>query len=334
MSFLDFFSKNVHTKFVKNITGNYDNIDFSMFKTQCYFNNILYSCDRIHKNGRNGLYLHRSDWNTHIEYGFDIDAEDPRMIIFDNTVYIIFNCLSPYPEKFRSMGITAFDFWNPMFLQLENNGNNFNEKNWTPFVKDEKLYFVYNFDPLIIIYYNFNKDGICEIIFKQENCCLPFNTEHTCLRGGSNLLHYKDEYYIGVSHSMIRIKEHHYEYYSHVILLDTEKYELIYVSKPLLFYYDNNEYFKNSYNNFEKINKINNVIIERIQYCISLYLYNDNYYITVHIRDCITFLFEIKFDKLFCFTERNKPINYFQNYTYETIKNINLIQGTVGSVEP
>ena len=46
----------------------------------------------------------------------------------------------------------------------------------------------------------------------------------------------------------------------------------------------------------------------------------DGYYITVNIRGCISFLYEIRFENLFDFLTINKPEGFYENY----IKNLSL----------
>ena len=53
-------------------------------------------------------------------------------------------------------------------------------------------------------------------IFKEDNCNFPINTSNTYLRGGSNLVHYKDGYYIGGCHSRI-LKNREYD---DIIIID------------------------------------------------------------------------------------------------------------------
>ena len=110
-SFLNSYSQDIHTKYISNITGQYENTKFCMFKSQCYLNDITYSCERVCKNGINGLYFKRDDWETYCENGFDIEAEDPRMVIMNEEVYIIFICLSPYKNQNRCIGLTKFNIW-------------------------------------------------------------------------------------------------------------------------------------------------------------------------------------------------------------------------------
>ena len=326
----NFFCQDINTTYVEYITGNHDNIDFSMFKAQCYLNGVFYNCERVCKNGKNGLYFKRDDNEKYIENGFDIEGEDPRIFIVNETVYVIFICISPYENQNRCIGITEFNEWKPIFLQIENVDKNTIEKNWAPFVKNNNLYFVYNYDPLIIIHYDFNKDGLCKIIFKQDNCILPFNTSETFLRGGSNLIHYCDEYYIGGCHS--RIFNNCYEHYTHIILLDTNKWELVYVSKPVMYNYNLKDKLHSwwlSPGSKKELDTINNVLVDKspniIQDPISLYLKDEKYYITINIRDCVSLLYEINFNNLTNFIKREKHIGYYDNFIKNIIINSKII---------
>ena len=321
-SFLNKYSQDIHTKYIDNITTNHSNVNFSMFKSQVYLNDICYSCERINRDGKNGLYFSKNGWSR--ENAFDIEGEDPRMFILNEEVYVIFICLSPYENQNRCIGITKFNDWNPIFLQIENIEKNQMEKNWAPFVKDDKLFFVYNYDPLIILYYDFNPEGKCQVIFTQDNCNLPINTSNTYLRGGSNLIHYKDGYYIGGCHS--RIYKDCFEHYTHIILLDTNNWKLVYVSKPVMYLCEIKEELNSwwlSPGSTKKVDIMNNIIVDKtpniIQDPISIYEKDGKYFITINIRDCITLLYEISFTNLFDFIKTDKQIGYYDNYVKESI---------------
>ena len=317
-SFLNNYSQDIHTKYIDNITGkHYSN--FCMFKAECYMDNIKYNCERVNIDNRNGLYCTRSDWIHSKQYAFDIEGEDPRIFIINNQVYIIFICLSPYKGQTRCIGISLFNDWCPIFLQIENMKHNLIEKNWAPFVKDNKLFFVYNYDPLIIIHYDFNIHGICNIVYKQSNIILPIDTSKTFLRGGSNLIKYKDNYFIGCCHS--RIHKTCHQHYTHVILLDALNWKIIYISKPVMYHYSLNDKlnaWNNKYSSLKEIDKIHNILNDRtphiIQDPISLYLNEDKYFITINVRDCISLLYEIQFKNLLDLKENDiKKIGYYDN---------------------
>ena len=352
-SYLNRFSQDIHTKYISNVTGTYEDVSFCMFKAQCVLHGLTYTCERIFKNKKNGLYftslnnsirtadefspklpvtelygaprrvgdsnLHwykRDDWETHKEFGFTIEGEDPRIFILNEEVYVIFICISPYESQKRCIGITKFEEWKPAFLQVENMKRNAIEKNWAPFVKENKLYFVYNYDPLVILHYDLNPQGLCRVVFTQNNIHLPINTANTYLRGGSNLIHYKDGYYIGGCHS--RIFKKCYEHYTHIILLNTNTWRLEYVSKPVMYFYDTREPLNSwalSPGSTKQLDVYYNILIDKspniIQDPISLYENDGKYYITINVRDCLSLLYEISFADLFHFTKKDKLIGYY-----------------------
>ena len=324
-SFLNNYSQDIHTNYIRNITGNHES-GFCMFKSECYLNNIKYNCERVYKNNKNGLFFTRSDWDKPVEKCFEIEGEDPRIFILKDTVYVIFICLSPYTEQQRCIGIMKFNDSQPIFLQVENMQKNSIEKNWAPFIKNDELYFVYNYDPLVIIKYDLNKDGVCNIVYKQNDIYLPLNTSSTHLRGGSNLIHYKDEYYIGGCHS--RIYKDCFQHYTHIVLLDTKLWKLVYVSKPVMYYYPLNEKLNawNINNTSKELDKNYNILNDKsphiIQDPISLYVNGGKYYISINVRDCVSLLYEIHFDKLLEFKEDGK-VGYWDTKTKYYSENVN-----------
>jgi hypothetical protein len=328
-SFLNNYSQDIHTTYIDNITGKHSS-NFCMFNAECYLDKIKYSCERVNINNKNGLYFMKSGWDSPRQHAFDIEGEDPRIFIINNQVYIIFICLSPYIGQNRCIGITPFEQWQPIFLQIENMKHNLIEKNWAPFVKDNKLYFVYNYDPLVIIQYDFNPSGICNVVYKQDNVSLPIDTSTTFLRGGSNLIKYKDDYYIGGCHS--RIHKKCYQHYTNIILLDTNNWKLIYLSKPVMYYYSMNVNLNAWHVNYRPsvkyIDKIHNILNDTtpniIQDPISLYMKDNKYYITINVRDCVSLLYEIQFNKLLDLKEDDiKSIGYWDLKTKCYSDNVN-----------
>jgi hypothetical protein len=69
-----------------------------------------------------------------------------------------------------------------------------------------------------------------------------------------------------------------------------------------------------------------NILVDRtpniIQDPVSLYIKDNKYYLTINVRDCVTFLYEIEFANLFDFIKTNKHIGYFDNYVKEMIISI------------
>jgi len=307
-SFINSYCQDIHTKYISNITTAHDdvNVNYSMFKSQCYLNGMTYSCERVNKGKSNGLCFKKTDCSGNVLYEFEcaynIGGEDPRMVILNNHVYVIFTCESNEPIMNRGIAITRFETYNPVLLKLRNSEMmNRVEKNWAPLVKDDTLYFVYNFDPLIVIKYDFNAHGYCDIVTIQNNIDMPIDVNTKYLRGGSNFIHLKDNYYIGGCHSRV-----HYNgifYNTHMVILDTASWKVVYLSKPVMYYYNNN-------NNNLKLQTISNTTVlhhkstllnmssdlHNIQAPCSLYKKNDKVFITVDINCHITLLYELIID--------------------------------------
>jgi hypothetical protein len=318
---LSVYSNDIKTKYISDITGLHNsNVAFSMFKSQCYLNGITYGCERINRNGKNGLWLTKESMNKdvvcNIEFGLDIEAEDPRLFIFKGDVYIVFICISPYSDQNRGIGITKFEEWNPSFLRIRNMKNNYVEKNWSPFVKDDVLFFVYNYDPLVIITYDFNRDGICDVVFKQNEVELPIDTSKKYLRGGSNLIHYKDQYYVGACHSRA-VDNVPIVYNTHIILLDTISWNIRYLSKPVAYICDDANCNLTKIPGTHILRYCSDIPISKCLFIInspcSIYEKDGRFFITVNINDKITLLFELQNDI---------SIDYNNSYSIGELENL------------
>jgi len=317
------FQENIHTKYIEDITNKHEinGLNCAMFKSIWYPENIsnkenYYYAERLYINGKNGLKLGRKNSDDYRLVGFDIEAEDPRLVFFNNKLYIVFICISVYPQLYRGIGISEFDHWNPVYLRVRNMPFNLIEKNWAPFIKDDELYFVYSYDPLMIIKYDLNLEGFCDIVFLQKGVVLPIDTSlPAILRGGSNLIHYKDNYYIGGCHSRLCYKDR-FNYFTHIILLNVENWEIVYVSKPIMYKYDGIE-----------LQHIGGVLYHitnpLIQSPVSINRKSDNiFYLTVNVCDFKTLLYEIEVDILPESFQAWENIGDIQHKTYNEMSNI------------
>ena len=316
--FLNYFEPNISTKYIDNITQNSDipDLQFTMFKSLCYpdtnNNNNVYSCERLRNSkGDDGLIFKYK--NISKRFGFDIGSEDPRLISIKGKVYVIFTCVFHYQHLNRGIAITNFEEFNPVFLKIRNDHFNSIEKNWAPFVKNDELYFVYNYDPLIILKYDFNSDGFCDVIFKQNNIELPINTnEPNHLRGGCNLIHYKDDLYIGGCHTRIlgnhtRLLKDYSQifdnramfYYTHIVLLNVKDWSIVYLSKPIMYNYPQNDLGKlRGTNILYNITKLPYHLdgLWNIQFPCSINKIMDKFVLSTDINCQMTLLFELDVD--------------------------------------
>ena len=302
------FDSDIHTRYVEDITERHPAKMFSMFKSEIYHEKVLYSCERICVRNVNGLICRKSNRERPELVGFDIKAEDPRLVVCNDKVYIVFNRSRGSSLFPRCMAISLFDEWNPITLEIKNTTSSVrqkNEKNWSPFVKNNTLHFVYTFDPLVILTYDFNTKGECIVIHGPEGT-FP-NTENAYLRGGSNLIPYKDDYYIGACHSRVQ-GELMWAYHTHIIIMDMSCFRIVHMSKPVAFRHetqgtfiaqgpcDRNERYRIKFIR-EMIFPLGRIPISEEDHIImspcSMYMMDGKIYMTVNIQDSITLRYEI-----------------------------------------
>ena len=261
---------------------NHQNNIYAFYKSICIKDNLEYYCERVNIDGKNGL-LKSNNFNDNIELcGFDLQAEDPKLCLINNKIFIIFNILNTETWG-RTICISDYENFYPIRLSIKDEKINNIEKNWTPFVKDNKLFFIYSYDPLIVLSYDFNSEGVCNIIYKENNVTIPFDFKY--IRGSSNLIQLCDEYYIGFVHSTIftnrlNIGGYKYPYYfPFLILLDTQKWKIVYLSNPLL---DANVYNENDWHCVNYPTSIN-------------YIQGDEYIVTFNINQNNALKYKLNF---------------------------------------
>lgn len=111
--------------------------------------------------------------------GWDSGPEDARVFEFRSEVWVIFNMLRE--DAGRQMHLfnvtkalkTPLEITSPIMLKLSGIPIRPVEKNWTPFVFENKLYFIYLFVPLVLLEYvditDENKEATCQCIYIEPN---------------------------------------------------------------------------------------------------------------------------------------------------------------------
>jgi hypothetical protein len=219
---------------------------YTVLKSMCLKDGIEYYSERINIDGQNCLLQTIKGRDDLCLHGMGSQAEDPRLVLYHDQIYAMINIVNPHKENNRLMCITPYNEFKPVVLKIKDVPINGIEKNWTPLVKDDQLYLIYTFDPLVVIRYDFNPEGLCELVFAQSGVTFPLTT-YRYLRGGSNMLPLGDrrEVYFGLCHSRIEadyqnIGGYPYPYYlPHLIVIDTNNgWKVVYLSKPLRFAYN------------------------------------------------------------------------------------------------
>jgi hypothetical protein len=119
------------------------------------------------------------------------------------------------------------------------------------------------------------------------------------LRGGTNLIPYNynntnNRYYIGGCHSRVHKNGIHYN--THIVLLDTSEWRIVYLSKKVMYLFPENYLNKITNTNIlnhESILPYHSNNLHKIQAPCSIYEKNNKYYITIDINCHITLLYEI-----------------------------------------
>lgn len=109
--------------------------------------------------------------------GYEVLAEDPRLVVLNNSVYVVF-------ITYGGINLTPFDRFQPVPLRRHRPRGR--EKNWAPFVYQDKIHFVYSYDPLMVLAYDLNPHGDLTTVYHDPSVGpngLPDVTESTKLRG-------------------------------------------------------------------------------------------------------------------------------------------------------
>lgn len=131
---------------------------------------------------------------------------DPVCFVFRSKTYILSNGISKGKERTKTMNLICLESRTEHELNIENvdmRKTRMNRK-WVPYVKDEKLYFIYSYDELCILEYI--DKGRC--IVKKGN---PYNNNQIGeYVGNTGLVGYRGEY-LGIVKSKTGIKGIRYD---------------------------------------------------------------------------------------------------------------------------
>lgn len=159
-----------------------------------------------------------------------LGPEDPRIVVNENNeLFFSFNMIDV--DKRRK--IWLYDISTNYQAPISTRQKQFSkvEKNWSPFIKNNKLYFVYSYKPLKILFCPTGKSE-CEFTSSFQD-----NYQISDLRGGTQLIRFRDtDYFVGIARTKISCSKCQRFYRPHLIVLSTasERFHLVYISEPLL----------------------------------------------------------------------------------------------------
>lgn len=168
--------------------------------------------------------------------------EDPRSIIFNQQLLLL--CNNPDEKNCKNKMYILFIDINKEFINASDKSflkpvkilplhySTFSrkiQKNWTPFVSDNKLYFIYKINPQIIIDCNLIT-GHCTKISELFHKRIPKN-----LRGGTPAILIDNQYYISIAHTKSFDIQHNFIYYTYFYKFNKHyPFSITNISKPYL----------------------------------------------------------------------------------------------------
>lgn len=200
-----------------------DLFNLSVIRSSGKYIGLIRGCNKT-KNYSLPLYIEIDDNNVKNIKLLDFDdddfyscnnngIEDPRIFQFKNEYWGIANCLGYKNQKYKSvntMCIFKLDNAKTTFRLLYHPENsNLIQKNWSPFVHNNKLYCEYSINPHLIYEINTETGSIDNIIRSNNNYKFEFSGGR--LSGGSPpilISHFREPIYLSVGH--IRLSNNNY----------------------------------------------------------------------------------------------------------------------------
>jgi hypothetical protein len=128
----------------------------------------------------------------------DTGPQDARIFVYRNDVWVVFNMLNK--DSVRRMhiyNVSNSAGGNAKALMIDNMDRGHTEKNWTPFVFNGNLFFIYCFFPLVVLLCD-TVSGTCKVVYKGDNRSIDVNKS---FRGGSPATLVKDNTFVGWLHT-------------------------------------------------------------------------------------------------------------------------------------
>lgn len=136
--------------------------------------------------------------------------EDPRLFYLKDDIYILINDLTKDSKRHMFVGkvdLKTLKYDKPIEL-CESLSTRF-EKNWGPFIYEDKLHMIYDINPLKV--FELEDNFKCELKFNINNEILKQFTDsfpdlHFHIRNSTNLIHIKNNEYLGLGHGVLDYK--------------------------------------------------------------------------------------------------------------------------------
>jgi predicted GH43/DUF377 family glycosyl hydrolase len=252
-------SFNENFYFYKNKLLNIKREILFLNKSVINFDNKIININ-IDKNKNNNYFF-----PTFARLRFHIGPEDPRIIEYNSNLLVIYNYYNYFSVK-----MMLYNYNLNKNITLNYNGATRFEKNWSPFIYNNKIYLSYFLNPHTILKLDLN-NGNCRLAYNNSKIKIDHN-----IYGGTPSIYIEElDAYFGIGH----VKESIIKYYCIGYLFRAQPpFDLIKISKKFLF-------LKNS-------NSMN------IEFPIGLQKINNNLFISLGFQDKISYLIKINVNNL------------------------------------
>jgi tetratricopeptide (TPR) repeat protein len=151
--------------------------------------------------------------------------EDMRIFEFNESLYFIGTCLEVTANNVNRMVLGKYNENIERLVVLHNYNDSLCQKNWSPFVYNNKILLLYSLQPIVILEPNI-ETGECKEFFKKNHIMDLSN-----IRGGSQGF-WMDSYLYFVMHEVVCEKS---RTYYHRIVRFNENLEIDLISRPFYF---------------------------------------------------------------------------------------------------
>lgn len=169
--------------------------------------------------GKNVLYLSKIKFygdNIVREYGNTLnilpepDVEDARLFLWNNEIWILCNGLNNADKRHMflvKINDNGTEFTNDVPIELCSYESQNFEKNWSPFLIGDELYFIYSIVPFVILKYNKENKKCSRATFGTNKFFYNLSSRYhnkLFIRGGTPFLQLGKNQWIGIGHSVIK----------------------------------------------------------------------------------------------------------------------------------
>lgn len=259
-------------KYVKKKEIKGFNLSKKRVKHFCEINNITLYNERDDNKKLGNIFINYSNniykiplTNNFKLSGNYIGFEDPRVFSYKNNNYILVNALGN--NKIRNMYLFNLELKKIIKLQVINNNhiNLIDQKNWSPYIFNDKLYFIYSFFPLVVLETINIEKGLLKVIKGNIKNQSRNKENKNKLFGSTPLIPYEKNNYICFTHSRK-------PYLSVPVIYNPLNMNIEKIGKKLLF-------------NFPKESNTNNLNWKDVQFPYDIKEYNNTYKLYIEFRN-------------------------------------------------